>query len=238
MSSGAVKGQVKGQVKGLLKGLRYISQIFDEEDEKQQIEIGFPTDVKHLAHIGAENAKASQPSWLTEFKESSEGSSGTVVNPVKATPEGSNSDATSKGNNNSDATSKGNNSDATSKANNSDATSKGEGKRGRKSRPRSSENQSTMSSPSRESSTEGSKPSRRNQESSKKANRQSSEDEKPPTASKPRRKSKTSSEDKDGGSVRRSSEDKEGSSRRAPRGRRHSKGGSLTEFSFSESGPQ
>jgi len=38
--------------------------IADEEDEKQQIEIGFPTDVKHLAHIGAENAKASQPSWV------------------------------------------------------------------------------------------------------------------------------------------------------------------------------
>lgn len=35
----------------------------DEEDEKE-IQIGFPTDVKHLAHIGAENAKASQPSWV------------------------------------------------------------------------------------------------------------------------------------------------------------------------------
>ncbi|XP_073224182.1 uncharacterized protein [Cicer arietinum] len=62
MSSTAVKGQMKG----LLKGLRYISQIFDEEDDKE-IQIGFPTDVKHLAHIGCEDAKANAPSWMTEF---------------------------------------------------------------------------------------------------------------------------------------------------------------------------
>ncbi|KAK7391716.1 hypothetical protein VNO78_20135 [Psophocarpus tetragonolobus] len=193
MSSGAVKGQVKGQMKGLLKGLRYISQIFDEEENKE-IQIGFPTDVKHLAHIGAENAKASQPSWLTEFKESPEGS---VGNSNKSTAEDNNSD-------------------------------KGEGKRSRKSRARSAENQSTMGS---EGGTEGSKPSRRhNSESSNK------KDEKPPTTKHShRRKSKTtSSEDKDGGSVRR--EDKEGSSRRASRNRRQSKGDSLTEFSFSDSG--
>ncbi|KAG4395351.1 hypothetical protein GLYMA_20G207300v4 [Glycine max] len=178
----------------------------DEEDEKE-IQIGFPTDVKHLAHIGAENAKASQPSWLAEFKESSEASSGTVVNPTKATTED----------------------------NNSDANSKGEGKRShnRKSRPRSTESQSSTSRDI--SNAEGSKPSRRHHsESSRRMNRHLSEEEKEkaPTTTKHsqrNRKSKmTSSEEKD---------EKEGSSRRAPRSQRHSKGDSLTDFSFSDSGP-
>uniref|UniRef100_A0A2N9G289 CRIB domain-containing protein n=1 Tax=Fagus sylvatica TaxID=28930 RepID=A0A2N9G289_FAGSY len=39
------------KMKGLLKGLRYISQIFDNEKEPE-MQIGFPTDVKHVAHIG------------------------------------------------------------------------------------------------------------------------------------------------------------------------------------------
>ncbi|XP_050371962.1 CRIB domain-containing protein RIC6 [Argentina anserina] len=55
------------KVKGLLKGLRYISQIFEEKD--QEIQIGFPTDVKHVAHIGWDGPSAnSTPSWMTEFK--------------------------------------------------------------------------------------------------------------------------------------------------------------------------
>ncbi|XP_027367603.1 CRIB domain-containing protein RIC1 [Abrus precatorius] len=199
MSSTAVKGQMKG----LLKGLRYISQIFDEEGEKE-IQIGFPTDVKHLAHIGCEDAKATPPSWMTEFKETPEPASGTVVNSTK-TPEGSDADNNSNDNNNS----------------------KSDGKRVRKSRPRSIEGQSTTNSPARENPTEGSKPSRRHHssESSRKMNRPSSEEEKPPTSCKPRRKSKTTSEEKDG------------STRKASRTRRQSKGGSLTDISFTESGP-
>ncbi|OMP11138.1 PAK-box/P21-Rho-binding protein [Corchorus olitorius] len=39
------------KMKGLLKGLRYISQIFDNEKEPE-MQIGLPTDVKHVAHIG------------------------------------------------------------------------------------------------------------------------------------------------------------------------------------------
>ncbi|XP_060177845.1 CRIB domain-containing protein RIC6-like [Lycium barbarum] len=54
------------KVKGLLKGLRYISQIFDEEKEKE-IQIGFPTDVKHVAHIGWDGPSTDNPSWMKEF---------------------------------------------------------------------------------------------------------------------------------------------------------------------------
>ncbi|XP_047317938.1 CRIB domain-containing protein RIC1-like [Impatiens glandulifera] len=58
-------------VKGLLKGLRYISQIFDEKEGEATIEIGFPTDVKHVAHIGSDGPSNSQPTWMNEFSETS-----------------------------------------------------------------------------------------------------------------------------------------------------------------------
>ncbi|XP_047315024.1 CRIB domain-containing protein RIC5-like [Impatiens glandulifera] len=54
-------------MKGLMKGLRYISQIFEEEKE-DEIQIGFPTDVKHVAHIGSDGPSTNQPSWMNEFK--------------------------------------------------------------------------------------------------------------------------------------------------------------------------
>uniref|UniRef100_A0A6N2MNS2 CRIB domain-containing protein n=1 Tax=Salix viminalis TaxID=40686 RepID=A0A6N2MNS2_SALVM len=54
------------KVKGLLRGLRYISQIFDEKE--QEMQIGFPTDVKHVAHIGCDGPSATNaPSWMNEF---------------------------------------------------------------------------------------------------------------------------------------------------------------------------
>ncbi|XP_004292220.1 PREDICTED: CRIB domain-containing protein RIC6 [Fragaria vesca subsp. vesca] len=57
------------KMKGLLKGLRYISQIFDDNKE-QEIQIGFPTDVKHVAHIGWDGpaTATSSPSWMNEFQ--------------------------------------------------------------------------------------------------------------------------------------------------------------------------
>ncbi|KAK3016854.1 hypothetical protein RJ639_005975, partial [Escallonia herrerae] len=54
------------KVKGLLRGLRYISQIFDNEKE-QEMEIGYPTDVKHVAHIGADGPSSSSPTWVVRL---------------------------------------------------------------------------------------------------------------------------------------------------------------------------
>ena len=80
-------------MKGLLKGLRYIARIFGEftyqfintclcivimnsdfkklqkllhaEDDKEpEMQIGKPTDVKHVAHIGWEGPSATTPSWV------------------------------------------------------------------------------------------------------------------------------------------------------------------------------
>ncbi|CAN4102035.1 unnamed protein product [Withania somnifera] len=53
------------KVKCLFKGLRYISQVFDENKEKD-IQIGFPTDVQHVGHVGWDGKSVDKPSW--EFK--------------------------------------------------------------------------------------------------------------------------------------------------------------------------
>ncbi|KAL2945288.1 CRIB domain-containing protein RIC6, partial [Bienertia sinuspersici] len=58
-------------MKGLLKGLRYISQIFEEEEEEKEIQIGFPTDVKHVAHIGWDGPSVNSPSWVSPGNASS-----------------------------------------------------------------------------------------------------------------------------------------------------------------------
>ncbi|XP_078434995.1 CRIB domain-containing protein RIC6-like [Wolffia australiana] len=54
------------KMKGLLKGLRYISQIFDQKE--QEMQIGYPTDVKHVAHIGWDGPSVNPPSWMNEFR--------------------------------------------------------------------------------------------------------------------------------------------------------------------------
>lgn len=84
-------------MKGLLKGLRYITQIFGkfstepkkkkkqeienlccvpcvishsiaDEEKEQEMQIGFPTDVKHVAHIGSDGPATSTPSWVRSYK--------------------------------------------------------------------------------------------------------------------------------------------------------------------------
>ncbi|KAJ3672133.1 hypothetical protein LUZ60_006854 [Juncus effusus] len=63
------------KMKGLFKGLRYISQIFDSKGEPE-MQIGFPTDVKHVAHIGWDGPTPSPtgPTWMNEFQSGMEGS--------------------------------------------------------------------------------------------------------------------------------------------------------------------
>uniref|UniRef100_A0A7N0TLC2 CRIB domain-containing protein n=1 Tax=Kalanchoe fedtschenkoi TaxID=63787 RepID=A0A7N0TLC2_KALFE len=56
-------------VKGLLKGLRYISKVFDDEQDEPDMQIGYPTDVKHVAHIGWDGPENnSGPTWMNDFK--------------------------------------------------------------------------------------------------------------------------------------------------------------------------
>lgn len=69
------KKMSNNKMKGLLKGLRYISQIFENEKEPE-MQIGFPTDVKHVAHIGWDGPSVNSPSWMNEFKPPPGGSNG------------------------------------------------------------------------------------------------------------------------------------------------------------------
>ncbi|KAG1359739.1 CRIB domain-containing protein RIC10 [Cocos nucifera] len=64
------------KMKGLLKGLRYISQIFDPDTKEQEMQIGYPTDVKHVAHIGWDGPSVNGPSWMNEFQSPSGPNSG------------------------------------------------------------------------------------------------------------------------------------------------------------------
>ncbi|KAK4284411.1 hypothetical protein QN277_001249 [Acacia crassicarpa] len=54
------------KIKGIYKSLKYITQIFVVKE--REIEIGYPTDVKHVAHIGWDGPSGSGPSWMSEFK--------------------------------------------------------------------------------------------------------------------------------------------------------------------------
>ncbi|KAG0494088.1 hypothetical protein HPP92_005082 [Vanilla planifolia] len=53
------------RMKGLIKGLRQISNIFDSKE--QEMQIGYPTDVKHVAHIGWDGPSENPPSWMHDF---------------------------------------------------------------------------------------------------------------------------------------------------------------------------
>lgn len=50
-----------GIQKAIMKGIKSVSQLFSErEEEEMEIEIGFPTDVQHVAHIGLDGSIASE----------------------------------------------------------------------------------------------------------------------------------------------------------------------------------
>lgn len=57
------------KIKDILKGLRYISHVFDNDTYKEkEMQIGYPTDVKHVAHIGWDGPSVTSPSWMNEFR--------------------------------------------------------------------------------------------------------------------------------------------------------------------------
>ncbi|MCL7044688.1 hypothetical protein MKW94_003134 [Papaver nudicaule] len=71
-------------MKGILKGIRYITQIFEndsyDEEEEEEMQIGNPTDVQHVAHIGVEGPATASPSWMNDKKsESPESGSKTAL---------------------------------------------------------------------------------------------------------------------------------------------------------------
>ncbi|XP_058072632.1 CRIB domain-containing protein RIC10 isoform X2 [Magnolia sinica] len=61
------------KMKGIFKGIKYISQIFVYKEH--EMEIGYPTDVRHVSHIGWDGTSVNAPSWMNEFKTASDFSS-------------------------------------------------------------------------------------------------------------------------------------------------------------------
>jgi len=64
---------MSAKVKGLFKGFKHISNIFVYKEH--EMEIGYPTDVRHVAHIGWDGHSGNAPSWMKEFKTASDFSS-------------------------------------------------------------------------------------------------------------------------------------------------------------------
>ncbi|XP_039044053.1 CRIB domain-containing protein RIC10-like [Hibiscus syriacus] len=56
----------KSKIKGIYKSFKCISKIFAVKE--REMEIGYPTDVKHVAHVGWDGASGTAPSWMNEFK--------------------------------------------------------------------------------------------------------------------------------------------------------------------------
>ncbi|XP_075102695.1 CRIB domain-containing protein RIC10 [Nicotiana tabacum] len=73
------------KMKGIFKGFKYISNIFATKE--RELEIGCPTDVKHVAHIGWDGPSGNAPSWMNQFKKgpdfaaASIGHSGSAISP-------------------------------------------------------------------------------------------------------------------------------------------------------------
>ncbi|KAK8651026.1 hypothetical protein V6N13_140644 [Hibiscus sabdariffa] len=60
----SMKSDVPPGFHKLLKGFKTFSQLFvyKEEMEEEDMEIGLPTDVKHVAHVGLDESESSRPS--------------------------------------------------------------------------------------------------------------------------------------------------------------------------------
>ncbi|KAL5211869.1 hypothetical protein ABZP36_022716 [Zizania latifolia] len=63
------------KMKGIFRGLKIISQMFAHKEH--DMEIGYPTDVKHVAHIGLGTSDTS-PSWINEFTGTDDLSAGSL----------------------------------------------------------------------------------------------------------------------------------------------------------------
>ncbi|XP_052620445.1 CRIB domain-containing protein RIC9 isoform X3 [Lactuca sativa] len=48
--------------------------------KEREMEIGYPTDVKHAAHIGWDGSSSSAPSWMNEFKTAPDFTATTIGN--------------------------------------------------------------------------------------------------------------------------------------------------------------
>ncbi|XXG82886.1 hypothetical protein AAC387_Pa10g0764 [Persea americana] len=67
------------KIKGFFKRFKHISQIFVYKEE-HEMEIGYPTDVRHVSHIGSDGTSMNAPSWMNDFRTASDFSSRSISN--------------------------------------------------------------------------------------------------------------------------------------------------------------
>ncbi|OIW07204.1 hypothetical protein TanjilG_17752 [Lupinus angustifolius] len=201
------------KVKGIFKGFKYISQIFDEKED--EIQIGFPTDVKHVAHIGSDDPSANAPSWMNEYKEPTQGTENATEKLEVA--EHNNNNSSSKGSKIRHLIPKSRH----QSIDNNDSNDHTKHKHTRRHRSTDASSESTSV---HDSSSGSSRHSRRHRRGSNHGSESPLPDGMPPTATKPRRKSKMASSE-DGDSVRKPS---------TRTSRRSSKGDSITDISLTE----
>ncbi|KAL6553218.1 hypothetical protein OROGR_007060 [Orobanche gracilis] len=79
-------GLMGTKIKEIYKGFKYsLSQIFVVKE--REMEIGNPTDVEHVAHIGWEGPSGNAPTWMNELRVGSDfaatsiGNSGSALSP-------------------------------------------------------------------------------------------------------------------------------------------------------------
>ncbi|KAJ1416613.1 CRIB domain [Sesbania bispinosa] len=77
---------------GFLNAASLSGEIVDNSDKEPEIQIGHPTDVRHVAHIGWDGPSENSPSWMHEFKS---------VPGISSTPPNVNGDIQCKGQENS-----------------------------------------------------------------------------------------------------------------------------------------
>lgn len=82
---GFIVSSMGNKMKGIIKGFKYMFNNFAVKE--RELEIGCPTDVKHVAHIGWDGQSGNAPSWMNQFKKgpdfaaASIGNSGSSLSP-------------------------------------------------------------------------------------------------------------------------------------------------------------
>jgi hypothetical protein len=62
------KSHISSKLQRLIKSFRALSQIFVyKEEEGEEMQIGYPTDVKHVAHIGWDGPSGTGKSWMGDL---------------------------------------------------------------------------------------------------------------------------------------------------------------------------
>lgn len=76
------KSHISSKLQRLIKSFRALSQLFVyKEEEGEEMQIGYPTDVKHVAHIGWDGPSGTGKSWMGDLAGTADRSSTDLEQP-------------------------------------------------------------------------------------------------------------------------------------------------------------